>query len=130
MVPRYCLLGNVDPGRLAEYPEAHRAVWPELLAGRRDDPGTVRDQPRPNIGNQTYPPPALRRTSHVATGLTMRAIEPRWRPQGSTVSRTTAAGAASARDRPTPAGGLGSTAGPDAAGRPTPRRVGRAPARW
>jgi L-rhamnose mutarotase len=30
-VPRYCLLGRVDPARLEEYREVHRAVWPELL---------------------------------------------------------------------------------------------------
>jgi L-rhamnose mutarotase len=30
-MPRYCLLGRVDPSRLDEYREAHRAVWPELL---------------------------------------------------------------------------------------------------
>ncbi len=28
---RYCLLGHVDPARLDEYREVHRAVWPELL---------------------------------------------------------------------------------------------------
>ena len=30
-MPRYCLLGHVDPARLEEYRERHRAVWPELL---------------------------------------------------------------------------------------------------
>jgi L-rhamnose mutarotase len=35
-MPRYCLLGHVDPTRLEEYREAHRAVWPELLAVLRD----------------------------------------------------------------------------------------------
>jgi L-rhamnose mutarotase len=35
-MPRYCLLGHVDPNRLEEYREAHRAVWPELLAALRD----------------------------------------------------------------------------------------------
>jgi L-rhamnose mutarotase len=30
-VPRYCLLGHVDPARIEEYREVHRAVWPELL---------------------------------------------------------------------------------------------------
>ena len=28
-MPRYCLLGHVDPNRVDEYREAHRAVWPE-----------------------------------------------------------------------------------------------------
>ena len=28
---RYCLLGHIDPARLEEYREVHRAVWPELL---------------------------------------------------------------------------------------------------
>jgi L-rhamnose mutarotase len=28
---RYCLLGQIDPDRIDEYREAHRAVWPELL---------------------------------------------------------------------------------------------------
>ena len=36
MMPRYCLLGRVDPNRLDEYREAHRAVWPELLEALRD----------------------------------------------------------------------------------------------
>ena len=31
LMPRYCLLGHVDPARLEEYKERHRAVWPELL---------------------------------------------------------------------------------------------------
>jgi L-rhamnose mutarotase len=35
-MPRYCLLGHVDPNRLEEYREAHRAVWPELLRALRD----------------------------------------------------------------------------------------------
>jgi L-rhamnose mutarotase len=35
-MPRYCLLGHVDPTRLEEYREAHRAVWPELLEALRD----------------------------------------------------------------------------------------------
>ena len=35
-MPRYCLLGHVDPTRLDEYREAHRAVWPELLEALRD----------------------------------------------------------------------------------------------
>ncbi len=35
-MPRYCLLGHVDPNRLDEYREAHRAVWPELLEALRD----------------------------------------------------------------------------------------------
>ena len=30
-MPRYCLLGHVDPSRIEEYREVHRAVWPELL---------------------------------------------------------------------------------------------------
>jgi L-rhamnose mutarotase len=33
---RYCLLGHVDPTQLAEYREAHAAVWPELLVALRD----------------------------------------------------------------------------------------------
>ena len=36
MMPRYCLLGHVDPSRLQEYREAHSAVWPELLEALRD----------------------------------------------------------------------------------------------
>ena len=35
-MPRYCLLGHVDPNRLDEYREVHRAVWPELLHALRD----------------------------------------------------------------------------------------------
>ena len=35
-MPRYCLLGHVDPDRLDQYREAHRAVWPELLTELRD----------------------------------------------------------------------------------------------
>jgi L-rhamnose mutarotase len=35
-MPRYCLLGNVDPSRVEEYREAHSAVWPELLEALRD----------------------------------------------------------------------------------------------
>jgi L-rhamnose mutarotase len=35
-MPRYCLLGHVDPNRLDEYRDAHRAVWPELLEALRD----------------------------------------------------------------------------------------------
>ncbi len=35
-MPRYCLLGHVDPNRLDEYREVHRAVWPELLQALRD----------------------------------------------------------------------------------------------
>ena len=35
-MPRYCLLGHVDPSRLEEYREAHHAVWPELLEALRD----------------------------------------------------------------------------------------------
>jgi L-rhamnose mutarotase len=30
-VPRYCLLGHVDPTRIEEYQEVHAAVWPDLL---------------------------------------------------------------------------------------------------
>ncbi len=36
LMPRYCLLGHVDPKRLDEYREVHRAVWPELLEALRD----------------------------------------------------------------------------------------------
>ena len=36
LMPRYCLVGHVDPNRLEEYREAHRAVWPELLEALRD----------------------------------------------------------------------------------------------
>jgi L-rhamnose mutarotase len=35
-MPRYCLIGHVDPKRLDEYREVHRAVWPELLEALRD----------------------------------------------------------------------------------------------
>ena len=35
-MPRYCLLGHVDPTRIEEYREVHRAVWPELLRALRD----------------------------------------------------------------------------------------------
>ena len=35
-MPRYCLLGHVNPNRLEEYREAHSAVWPELLEALRD----------------------------------------------------------------------------------------------
>jgi L-rhamnose mutarotase len=35
-MPRYCLLGHVNPAWLDEYREAHRAVWPELLDALRD----------------------------------------------------------------------------------------------
>ena len=35
-MPRYCLLGHVDPSRLDDYRAAHRAVWPELLVALRD----------------------------------------------------------------------------------------------
>jgi hypothetical protein len=31
MMPRYCLLGYVDPSHLGDYREAHRQVWPELV---------------------------------------------------------------------------------------------------
>ena len=33
---RHCLLGHVDPDRIAEYRRVHAAVWPELLAALRD----------------------------------------------------------------------------------------------
>jgi L-rhamnose mutarotase len=33
---RYCFQLQVQPGRLAEYKERHRAVWPEMLAALRD----------------------------------------------------------------------------------------------
>lgn len=33
---RYCLLGQVDPARVAEYRRAHEAVWPELLEELRN----------------------------------------------------------------------------------------------
>ena len=35
-MPRYCMLGHVNPERLDEYREAHKAVWPELLEALRD----------------------------------------------------------------------------------------------
>jgi L-rhamnose mutarotase len=35
-MPRYCLLGHVDPARLGEYREVHQAVWPELLTALRE----------------------------------------------------------------------------------------------
>jgi len=40
-MPRVCFTLQVDPDRLEEYVDAHRAVWPEMLeairdAGRRD----------------------------------------------------------------------------------------------
>ena len=35
-MPRYCLLGHVNPQRLDEYRERHRAVWPELLRALAD----------------------------------------------------------------------------------------------
>jgi len=35
-MPRYCLLGQVDPSRLDDYRKAHSAVWPELLKALRD----------------------------------------------------------------------------------------------
>ena len=35
-MPRDCLLGHVDPARLDQYREAHRAVWPELLTALRE----------------------------------------------------------------------------------------------
>ena len=35
-MPRYCLLGHVDPTHLDEYKERHRAVWPELLEALED----------------------------------------------------------------------------------------------
>ena len=35
-MPRYCMLGHVNPQRLDEYREAHKAVWPELLEALRD----------------------------------------------------------------------------------------------
>ena len=30
-MPRYCLLGHVDPAHLEEYRRRHAAVWPDLL---------------------------------------------------------------------------------------------------
>lgn len=35
-MPRYCLLGQVDPSKLEEYRARHRAVWPELLQALSD----------------------------------------------------------------------------------------------
>ena len=35
-MPRYCLLGHVDPNHLSEYRERHDAVWPELLQALAD----------------------------------------------------------------------------------------------
>ncbi|WP_062071736.1 L-rhamnose mutarotase [Demequina sediminicola] len=35
-MPRVCFTLQVDPERLDEYVEAHRAVWPEMLAAIRD----------------------------------------------------------------------------------------------
>lgn len=35
-MPRYCLVGHVDPARLEDYRRAHAAVWPELLVALRD----------------------------------------------------------------------------------------------
>ncbi|MGI8769723.1 MAG: L-rhamnose mutarotase, partial [Propionibacteriaceae bacterium] len=35
-MPRYCLIGQVDPSRLTECREAHRAVWPEMLRALRE----------------------------------------------------------------------------------------------
>ncbi len=35
-MPRVCFTLQVDPSRLHEYVEAHRAVWPEMLAAIRD----------------------------------------------------------------------------------------------
>ena len=35
-MPRVCFTLQVDPGRLEEYVEAHRAVWPEMLEAIRD----------------------------------------------------------------------------------------------
>ncbi|WP_062385588.1 L-rhamnose mutarotase [Demequina iriomotensis] len=40
-MPRVCFTLQVDPARLDEYVDAHRAVWPDMLeairdAGRRD----------------------------------------------------------------------------------------------
>lgn len=33
---RYCFISRVRPDRLAEYREAHAAVWPEMLEALRD----------------------------------------------------------------------------------------------
>jgi L-rhamnose mutarotase len=35
-MPRYCFQLHVRPGRLDEYKERHRAVWPEMLGALRD----------------------------------------------------------------------------------------------
>jgi L-rhamnose mutarotase len=35
-VTRYCLLGHVDPDRIADYRRVHAAVWPDLLRALRD----------------------------------------------------------------------------------------------
>ncbi|WP_354002596.1 L-rhamnose mutarotase [Ruania halotolerans] len=35
-MPRYCFINRVRPDRLAEYAEAHAAVWPEMLEALRD----------------------------------------------------------------------------------------------
>jgi L-rhamnose mutarotase len=35
-MPRYCLVGHVDPERLDDYRRVHAAVWPELLEALRD----------------------------------------------------------------------------------------------
>ena len=35
-MPRYCMLGHVNPQRLDEYRQAHKGVWPELLEALRD----------------------------------------------------------------------------------------------
>jgi L-rhamnose mutarotase len=33
---RYCFINRVRPDRLAEYRQAHAAVWPEMLVALRD----------------------------------------------------------------------------------------------
>jgi L-rhamnose mutarotase len=33
---RYCLLGRVDPLRIADYRRVHQAVWPDLLRALKD----------------------------------------------------------------------------------------------
>lgn len=35
-MPRYCLLGQIDPDRIEAYRAAHEAVWPELLRVLQD----------------------------------------------------------------------------------------------
>ena len=35
-MPRYCLLGHVDPSKLDAYRERHAHVWPELLRALAD----------------------------------------------------------------------------------------------